>query len=293
MSGEQEVHPAVRLERPQVQVVVQLADDVDADHVAERLDDPQIRVRAVDDAPRVAEPGARERERRLGLPHAGRAVEEEGVRVPAGERGGQQPLGLGLLRKCRRRAPIDLLGEQLGARGSVDDHEPVRLALCELPVSAGCAGVEVVFLALDPVALAAHAADGVVGADLEQDRAVGHQPLDGGEVELEHPLEAEAAGDALVGDRRVDVAVADHGGAARERRPDQLLDVLGTRGRVERRLGPRSDVAAVEDEVADLLAERRAAGLAREDDLDRPRPRAARRAGAPAWSCRSRRAPRR
>ena len=39
-------------------------------------------------------------------------------------------------------------------------------------------------------------------------------------------------------------------------------------GRVERRLGPRGDVAAVEDEVADLLAERRAARLAREDDLD-------------------------
>ena len=105
VGGEQEVDAAVGLERPQVQVVVQLADDVDADHVAERLDDPQVRVRAVDDPAGVAEPGAREREGGLGLPDACRAVEEEGVRVTAGERGGQQPLGLGLLRKCVEGAP--------------------------------------------------------------------------------------------------------------------------------------------------------------------------------------------
>src|SRR6478609_6115029 len=134
------------------------------------------------------------------------------------------------------KGPIDLLGEQLGARRSVDDDEPVRFALGELPVSAGGTGVKVVFLALDSVALAAHAPDGIVRADLEQDRAVGHQPLHGGEVELEHALEAEPAGDALVGDRRVDVAVADHRRPTRERGPDELLDVLGTRCRVERSL---------------------------------------------------------
>ena len=77
-------------------------------------------------------------------------------------------------------------------------------------------------------------------ADLEQDRPIGHQPLDGGEVELEHALEPEPARDSLVGDRRVDVAVADHGRSSRERGPDHLLDVLGARGCVERGLGPRA-----------------------------------------------------
>ena len=128
--------------------------------------------------------------------------------------------------------------------------------------------VKVVFLALDPVALTAHAADGIVGSDLEQDSAVGHQALDGGEVELEHAFEPEAAGDALVRDGRIDVAVADHRGATRECGPNQLLDVLRARSGVERRLCPRSDLAPVEHQVPDLLAERRATGLARQDDLD-------------------------
>src|SRR6187399_2938943 len=144
------------------------------------------------------------------------------------------------------QSSIYLLGDELGARSSVDDDEPVGLALGELPVGAGRTRVKVVFLALDPVAVAAHATHGIVGADLEQDRAVGHQAPDGGEVELQHALETEAAGDALVGDRRVDVAVADHRRPARERGPDELLDVLGTRRRVERSLSPRSHIAAVE-----------------------------------------------
>ena len=60
---EQEVDAAVGLERPQVEVVVELADGVDPDHVAERLDDAQVGVRPLHDAPRVAELRARERER--------------------------------------------------------------------------------------------------------------------------------------------------------------------------------------------------------------------------------------
>jgi len=44
--------------------------------------------------------------------------------------------------------------------------------------------------------------------------------------------------------------------------------VLRARGGVQRGLRPRGDVVAVQDEVADLLAERRAPRLAREHDLD-------------------------
>ena len=80
-------------------------------------------------------------------------------------------------------------------------------------------------------------------------------------------VDAETAAAALVGDRRVDVAVADDGRAALERGPDHLVDVLRAGGGVERDLRPGRDVLAVEDEVADRLAERRAARLAREDDV--------------------------
>ena len=64
--------------------------------------------------------------------------------------------------------------------------------------------------------------------DLARDRAAerkvrsGSSPSDRGQVELEHALEPEPARDALVRDRRVDVAVADHRRAALERRPDHL-----------------------------------------------------------------------
>ena len=209
VSGEQEVHAAVRLERPQVQVVVELADDVDADHVAERLDDPEVRVSAFDDASRRRRAGRPRTRTRPRLADAGWAVEEERVCVAVGERGGEQPLRLGLLRnRCEglhgspRRAALACPSRRRPRSGpgtrSASSGSPRRPA------------VEAVVLALDPVALAAHAADGIVDADLEQDRAVGHQAVDGGKVEREHALEPEAAGDALVGDRRVDVAVADH-----------------------------------------------------------------------------------
>ena len=119
----------------------------------------------------------------------------------------------------------------------------------------------------DAVELRTHPSGRVGDTDLEQDRDVGHQPLDRGEVQRQHPLEPEPAGDPLVGDRRIDVPVADHRCSPLERGADQLLDVLRTRGRVESGLRPRRHVAAVQQELADLLPERGAAGLAGEDDL--------------------------
>ena len=170
------------------------------------------------------------------------------MRVAVAERGGQQALRLVLLRNRREglhRSPRR--SSRVGRSVPSTVRYRVGEACGELPVRVGDAHMEAVVLALDPVALAAHARDRVVCTDLEQDRAIGHQAPDSCEVEVEHPLEPEPAGDSLVGDRRVDVAVADDGRAARERRPDQLLDVLRARGRIQRRLGPRSDVAAVQD----------------------------------------------
>jgi hypothetical protein len=102
----------------------------------------------------------------------------------------------------------------------------------------------------------------------EQDRSVGKQTTDRGEVEVEDALEPEVAAHALVGDRRVEIAIADDRRAAVERRPDHLLDVLGTRGRVQERFRPRRDVPAVQDEAAHPLAEVGPARLACGHDLE-------------------------
>ena len=107
---------------------------------------------------------------------------------------------------------------------------------------------------------------GGLTVDEQDERAVGREIRDG-DVQLEHTVDAEPARDALVRERRVEVAVAHDVRACGERRPDHALCELGPRGGEERRLGPRRRMLAVEQEAADLLAERRAAGLARGHDL--------------------------
>ena len=100
MRPEDEVDAAVGLEGPHVQVVPELADRVDPDLVAERLEHVEIGVRAALDAAGVAEQRAREADRGAALPHSRRAVEEVRVRRPLGEGGVEQAPGLGLLRKA-------------------------------------------------------------------------------------------------------------------------------------------------------------------------------------------------
>ncbi len=101
----------------------------------------------------------------------------------------------------------------------------------------------------------------------EEECAVGHQPSDRGQVEVEHALDPEPAAHALVRDRRVDVAVADDRRTSLERGPDHVVHVLGARGRVQQRLGPGGDVVTVEHELANPLAELGTPGLARDHDL--------------------------
>ena len=76
---------------------------------------------------------------------------------------------------------------------------------------------------------------------VEEDRQVGHEPL-GGPVRQPGDVVAQPAGAALVGDRRVDVAVADDDSPGRERRADDRLDVVGAVGSVEQGLGACVDV---------------------------------------------------
>ena len=84
-----EVDAARGLERAHVQVAAQLPHVVDADLVADRLEDVQVGMRAALDARVVAEELGREAARELALADAGRPVEEVSVHGPFRERGGE------------------------------------------------------------------------------------------------------------------------------------------------------------------------------------------------------------
>ena len=268
MGVEHEVDAAVALERAHVQVVVQRADLVDPDHLAERLDHLEIRMRPRVDPARVAEQLAGKRVCGDALPHARRPVEEVGVRRAVRECRLEQALRLALLgnvsegghgsppraprsaaRRRRRRTAVDRgpRAARYASAARAQSATPSRSIRSPLPPTRASRGL---------------------GRDLDDHRPVGKQAADDGEVELEDGVDPEVAATALVGDRRVDVPVADDGCATLERGPDHLVDVLGASGGVERDLSPRRDVIAVEDEVAHLLAERRPARLAREHDVD-------------------------
>jgi hypothetical protein len=95
--GQHDVHAPVGLERAHVQIVVEQADVVDADLVAERLEDIQVGMGAALRAVGVAEQLTPERERRTRLPDAGRAVQEIGVRRPVPQCSLEEALGFVLL----------------------------------------------------------------------------------------------------------------------------------------------------------------------------------------------------
>jgi hypothetical protein len=97
LGAEHEVHAPLRLERAHVQIAPHLADGVDADHLAQRLQDVEVGMRPPLRARGIAQQLAGEGECDAPLPDAARAVEEVRVRRAVGERGPQEPLRLLLL----------------------------------------------------------------------------------------------------------------------------------------------------------------------------------------------------
>src|SRR5437868_9167912 len=131
------------------------------------------------------------------------------------------------------KTSTDLLGDLIGWAVAVDGDDAPREHVRERTVRLVDRAVELLPLALDAVRGGA-ALGRDVGIDEDEEGAVGQQALRRGEVELEHAVDAEVAGDALVGERGVDVAVADHVAPGLERRGDHALDELGACGREER-----------------------------------------------------------
>src|SRR5690606_36521562 len=129
--------------------------------------------------------------------------------------------------------------------------------------------VQVIGLAFDTVDVALlldpPTPDGLV--EIENDGQMRAQPggrelRDGGD--LGHP---ETACDPLVRHGRVDVAIDEDDGPSSQGRTDDRSDVVGTVSGEQQRFGPDVEVAAVEDDGANLLTDARVAGLPRDDDV--------------------------
>src|SRR5829696_2615265 len=155
----------------------------------------------------------------------------------------------------------------LGRSTGLDRDDPLGEALGQLAVGRIDARAELAVFALDPVGVAAGPPRGRGRVDQQQERAVRQNTLDGGEVELEHRVQAEPTRDPLVGERRVDVPVADDVRPTLPRWGDQALGELGAGRREQRRLGPAGHVRPVQEQLTDPLAELRAARLPGDDDL--------------------------
>src|SRR5918995_2483771 len=162
---------------------------------------------------------------------------------------------------------LDPLRERVGVERAVEKDDAIREERRQLLIPGGDALVERGVLPFDAVGLGADAGGGRPRLDREHERPVREQPAGGEHVHLEHFVHAQLPADPLVDDRAVEVAVEEDVGPARERGPDDLGHDLGARRRVEERLGPRRHRSAVEDEVADRLAERGLTRLPGGDDL--------------------------
>ena len=173
-------------------------------------------------------------------------------------------------RPTRRRAvdPLTDRPRQLVHRQRRVEHEPAaRIGRGAAQERLAGPAVELVAGPLEPVGLARQPRTPGDRVEVEQHRERGEQAVDGPQGEAFDLVGPQVPPAALVGDRRVEVAVGDDDGAARERRPDERGDVVRAVGRVEQRLRAGVDVVAVQDRVAQLQAELGAARLARQHDL--------------------------
>jgi len=109
---------------------------------------------------------------------------------------------------------------------------------------------------------------------VQEDRQVGPEAVGRDRLEVPEPVQRQAGPVALVGQGRVREPGTDHRPAGLERRPDDLDDQLAPGGIEEQGIGERVDrlrrPATRQEQMPDLLAEPRPAGLAGLDDLEAP-----------------------
>src|SRR5450756_947172 len=166
-------------------------------------------------------------------------------------------------------------GDRLERRGLHVDGDDVDVAeavdqthaLREAPRHHGEAGgdplLEIEAFGLDAVGRAAGARQPHERIDVEDDREVGQQAAQTRLVDGQHRVDAQSAGEALIGERRVDEAVEDEHAAGAELGQQHALDELGAGRGVQQGLGPgRQRLGTVQEYVAHGLTGRGAAGFA-------------------------------
>ena len=95
-----------------------------------------------------------------------------------------------------------------------------------------------------------------------------HQATGGLAVHRSDQVQVQLPSIALIGQRGVGVAVANHNGASNQRRPDHLRDVMGTVGQEQKRLRPWGQrFIDLKEALAQLCAQRRAARFEGADRL--------------------------
>ena len=266
--AEDEVDAPVGLERAHVQVAAELADRVDPDLVAERLEHVEVGVRAAQRRGR-ARRGARRR-----TPIAA-------ARLPTPAGPWKRYACAGPSSSAARRSRLasacsgtfanvlhDLLRDVVDGTRAVDGDDPLREEAGELAVAL----VDEAQERRRPPARSgrARAAERFRASSTStssRNVTVGKQPAD--RLDVEARARARRRARARCPGRR---ATSRGSGRRRrptpsaERRPDDLVDELRPRCREERRLRPGPHLVPVEEQLADPLAKRRAARLARRDD---------------------------
>ena len=159
-------------------------------------------------------------------------------------------------RERRRRRP--------GSSPTVDHDPALGVGGGQAPKALRHPGVELGPGALEAVKLTPpHAVGQLLGGDVEEHDEVGPAPIDGPLVDGPDLVQRQPSAVALVGERGVDAAVADHVPAGPERRADDLLDVLRPVGGDEERFGLVGHLAVgrIGQDRPHELADRRAAVL--------------------------------
>ena len=121
---------------------------------------------------------------------------------------------------------------------------------------------------LDPVERAAEPGGQRLGGKVEEDGQVGHEPFRAPQRQAAHLVLAERPSRALVGGGRIDVSVRQNHRAALERGTNDGGDVVRPVRRVQQGLCPRRDVAAVQEQLADMAPELGSAGVSGCDDVE-------------------------
>src|SRR5206468_3245684 len=101
---------------------------------------------------------------------------------------------------------------------AVCDQDPLREQFRHRAVRLVDRLREGIALAFDPIRRVRPPSRSLGRIEQEKDRAVGQEPRGDGKVQLQDPLDPQASREALVRQRRVEVAVADDVRAARQRR---------------------------------------------------------------------------